>query len=65
MLRTCNGHDVNLLDDAVTAAPCACGLTFDDVDRSVIWPHPFIPTEAEKAALRAALDTIVLEQVPA
>lgn len=19
--------------------PCACGLTFDDVDRSVIWPH--------------------------
>jgi hypothetical protein len=36
--RTCDGRDPNLLaEDCQT--PCACGLTFDDVDRLVIYPH--------------------------
>ena len=66
MIRTCNGYDLTLLDGpARTAGPCACGLTFDDVERSTVYPHIFIPTADDKAAMLAALDTIVVEQVPA
>jgi hypothetical protein len=65
MIRTCNGYDPHLLDGpGRTAAPCACGLTFDDVQRTAVYPHVFIPTAADKAALLAALDTIVVERVP-
>jgi hypothetical protein len=64
MIRTCDGTDAFLLDESTsTAAPCACGLTFDDVTRSTIYPHVFIPTAAEKAAMLALLDTVALEKV--
>jgi hypothetical protein len=58
MIRTCDGTDPNLLDDSVTARPCACGLTFDDVERSVIHPHVYIPTPEEKAELLAAAEDV-------
>lgn len=63
MIRHCDGTDPNLLDDSVTATPCSCGLTFDDVHRCVIYPHAFIPTRAEREALAAMLDSIVVERV--
>jgi len=60
MIRTCNGNDRNLLDGPTsTAGPCACGLTFDDVRRSTIYPHVFIPTREEKEAIEAFLDSVV------
>jgi hypothetical protein len=37
MIRTCCGTDPNLL--AEDRSPCACGLTFDDVERMVTYPH--------------------------
>lgn len=38
MRRHCDGTDPNLVQgDGRT--PCACGLTFDDVERTVIHPH--------------------------
>jgi hypothetical protein len=46
MLRTCDGTDPNLVDPA--GQPCACGMTFEDVDRAVIWPHQRVLSRAEK-----------------
>lgn len=64
MIRTCDGTDPHLLDSAIrTAGPCACGLTFDDVDRSVVYPHVFIPTAEDKAALFEALFTMDIDTV--
>lgn len=64
MIRTCNGADRFLLDGPTSSAgPCACGLTFDDVQRSTVYPHVFIPTRAEREAMIAMLDTIVVEPV--
>lgn len=60
MLRVCNGQDPNLLDRNGQAD--ACGLTFDDVERSVIHPHVFIPTQEEKAAMLASLEDVFLER---
>lgn len=43
MQRTCDGNDPTLLDQAgPNRKPCNCGKTFDDVDHSVIFPHPRI-----------------------
>lgn len=46
MMRHCDGKDPNLVrkvgdDWFVDGAyvPCDCGLSFDDVDRSVVHPH--------------------------
>jgi hypothetical protein len=43
MRRHCDGTDPNLLrpDDSnpVGYRPCDCGLIFDDVYRSTVWPH--------------------------
>lgn len=64
MIRTCNGQDPNLLDGPC-GGPCACGLVFDDVRRSTIHPHVFIPTHEEKAKLLATLEEIFQEPVPA
>lgn len=36
MMRRCDGTDPNL---GRPGHPCDCGLTFDDVERSVIYPH--------------------------
>jgi len=64
MIRTCDGTDPTLLDSAIrTAGPCACGLTFDDNDRSVIYPHAFIPTADDIATLRACSDSIAVDPV--
>lgn len=38
MRRHCDGTDPNLLQ-ADGRTPCACGLTFDDVEMTVIHPH--------------------------
>jgi hypothetical protein len=57
MMRTCDGTDPNLLVD-VGGLPCDCGLTFDDVELAVIWPHQALSprlTEAERDALLALL----------
>lgn len=37
MMRKCDGTDPNLHDEH--GQPCTCGLRFDDVDRTVIYPH--------------------------
>lgn len=37
VIRHCDGTDPNLLTD--DGRPCACGQTFDDVERSTIHPH--------------------------
>lgn len=64
MIRTCDGTDRTLLDSPLhTAGPCACGLTFDDGDRSVVYPHVFIPTADDRAAMAAMLDTVAVEPV--
>lgn len=63
MIRTCDGTDVNLLDDPATHTPCGCGLTFDDVDRSTIYPHEFLPTPEQKAQLARWLDTVEVEDI--
>jgi hypothetical protein len=64
MIRTCDATDPNLLDGPMSAAgPCACGLTFDDVQRSVIYPHVFLPTPADKARLAAWLDSVSIEEI--
>jgi len=62
MIRRCNGFDRGLLDGPTkTAGPCACGLTFDDADRSVAYPHVFIATRADREALAALADSIARE----
>lgn len=38
MIRRCDGSDPNLTARDGSGF-CACGLTFDDVERMVIWPH--------------------------
>lgn len=63
MIRHCDGTDANLLDDAPTARPCACGLTFDDVERSVIYPHVFLPTAADRQRLAEWLETVSVEDL--
>ena len=64
MIRHCDGTDELLLSEPTpNASPCACALTFDDVTRSTVYPHVFIPTQAEKAAMLALLDTVALERV--
>lgn len=55
MIRTCNGTDdtlvVETLDekDQSCFKSCACGLTFDDAERAVIWPHKELPRTISKA----------------
>jgi hypothetical protein len=48
--RTCDGKDDSLV--SVEGEPCACGLTFDDAERMVIWPHQLLLTREEKEQLR-------------
>jgi hypothetical protein len=48
VLRKCDGTDPNLRGSE--GAPCDCGLEFDDVERTVIFPHTEFtskPTEEE------------------
>lgn len=47
----------------MNSGPCACGLRFDDVERSVIYPHVFLPTAEDKARLSAWLDTVSVEEL--
>jgi hypothetical protein len=66
MIRTCDGTDPNLTREArpgeepfglwPDSVPCDCGLTFDDVERTVIWPHTRIPTceERDRKLLKCA-----------
>lgn len=58
MIRHCDGTDPNLIrdeppwdpsqppgvrdPDVHSERPCDCGLTFDDVDHMVIYPHPAV-----------------------
>lgn len=70
MIRTCDGTDVNLKREEVTRTtragqecmewvPCDCGLSFDDVERLVIYPHHFIPNREDKAALLERVNQMV------
>ncbi len=52
MIRHCDGQDPNLVDEEMN--PCACGLTFDDVDHEVIYPHRRLPTREEREAMYQA-----------
>jgi hypothetical protein len=53
VLRRCDGSDPNLIARDGSRG-CPCGLTFDDVDRMVVWPHtPLGLTQAELEALWA------------
>ena len=63
MIRTCNGTDPNLLGDSATGDPCTCGLTFNDVLRSVVHPHVFLPTAADRARWAAWLETVSVEDI--
>lgn len=49
MLRTCDGNDPNLVRP--DGQPCDCGLIFDDVELTVVYPHTQILGRAEKDAL--------------
>jgi len=67
MIRHCDGTDPNLItwsaetltrESASVRVPCACGLTFDDVSREVVYPHKVIgpkPTIAEVEQMAAFL----------
>lgn len=58
MIRTCDGTDPNLAGE--DGEPCACGMTFDDVRRRVVWPHEPVNAAADLAphepAIRRALE---------
>jgi hypothetical protein len=53
MIRFCNGFDPNLTDSS--GHPCRCGLVFDDVAHSTVYPHQYIPTREEKEKLMDVL----------
>lgn len=38
MIRRCDGSDANLIGRHGSGF-CSCGLSFDDVERMVVWPH--------------------------
>jgi hypothetical protein len=57
MMRNCDGTDPNLRDE--DGGPCGCGLRFDDVSRSTVWPHEILAggtggLARVQAAVRAA-----------
>jgi len=62
VIRTANGMDEFLKDTA--GLPDNCGLTFDDVQRSTVHPHVFIPTREEKERMLTELEEIVVEGYP-
>jgi hypothetical protein len=49
-MRKCDGSDVTLVKviDIDNEEPCDCGLEFDDVFYSVLYPHARIPSREEK-----------------
>jgi len=53
MIRNCDGKDDTL--PGVDGEPCACGLSFDDAERMVIWPHEKLLTLEEKEKLAKEL----------
>lgn len=61
MIRTCDGTDPNLAGE--DGEPCACGMTFDDVRRRVVWPHEPVNAAADLAphelAIRRALELAI------
>jgi hypothetical protein len=60
MMRSCDGRDPNLRDE--DGAVDNCGLVFDDVARSTIHPHVFIPSREDKARILAMFEEMVVEQ---
>lgn len=66
MIRYCDGTDINLPDGPTsTAAPCACGLRFDDVERSTVYPHVFLPTDEDRRRFGEWLDTVSVDDIVA
>lgn len=70
MIRTCDGTDENLKREEVTRTSragqetvewisCDCGLSFDDVERLVVYPHHFIPSRENRTELIARVDEMV------
>ena len=62
MTRTCCGTDPNLL--AEDRSPCACGLTFDDVERMVTYPHDMVRGGGLSIAEAVAREMGILPSVP-
>lgn len=50
MIRKCDGKDETL--QGVEGGACACGLTFDDAERMVLWPHRALLSRDEREQLR-------------
>lgn len=45
--------------------PCSCGLEFDDVERSTVYPHYRIPTRSEKdAAVDRLMEAMLAPSLP-
>jgi hypothetical protein len=61
-IRHCNGEDPWVRSERTPRSePCTCGLTFDDLTRSLVYPHVFIPTRADLARMAAQRDGVALE----
>lgn len=58
MIRRCSGDDPNLIGQSGGA--CACGREFDDVERSVIWPHAAIWSHGARKALIDRLESLAM-----
>lgn len=57
MMRHCDGTDSNLIRKVGDGyEPCACGLTFDDVNHMVIYPHRRLVKDLDE--LRATIDAM-------
>jgi hypothetical protein len=63
VIRRCDGSDPNLIARDGSGC-CACGLTFDDVDRMVIWPHTPIPRKLTQAQLEKLWTEVTGETWP-
>ena len=67
MIRACDGTDPNLIDQA--GDPCDCGLIFDDVGRSMVFPHAQIPLRSGRvrrlARPKSSEDDALYEKVHA
>ena len=57
MMRTCDGTDPNLV--GIDGQPCKCGITFDDVNQMVVFPHFPILSKEEKERILQAWDSMI------
>lgn len=64
MIRHCNGQDEWLRSERTpNSEPCTCDLTFDDVTRSTVYPHVFLPTIADRQQFAEWLETVSVDEL--